>query len=369
MQELKCIWLLECEDLHHKAYIGQSLGYEKELPLILNRRLSELFNVDQRILMPIGFEEQMSYLHKQFSLPDVCKLLQKSLASWTKKQLDKTEAVADEPSKLLLTSIHEILLSSYAKIGETTLTGIDLQLGQLTNIEFKSASPVVKLLAYPARSDKLTYKDGQDFDEQDSSDLKLVKFIHSIAVNIEICAMEVCAFNILTYKSMPLDFKADMAQQIWDEARHFILLADYLESHMGTVVGQYCYNFDVWNKHQLGDGLEEQLAIEQVIQEGDAVGNNMGLIFQLKQRGIHEKLQAILEYINADESMHTKNGNKWLNYICQRKGLNYMDILKTTSQKINKKLPGKFQLHESIYQFLEFPDEYITYTNQAFQNN
>ncbi|HEX3150051.1 MAG TPA: hypothetical protein VHR66_18385, partial [Gemmataceae bacterium] len=50
------------------------------------------------------------------------------------------------------------------------------------------------------------------------------RFCHSIYLDIEIQAMEVCGRNIIGYRQMPVDFKLDMARQIWDEGRHAMML-------------------------------------------------------------------------------------------------------------------------------------------------
>lgn len=369
LQDLKCLWLIKSTDLSEKSKIGLSIGYEKELIPQIHARIVQLFNPNTTPLEPEAFEKNIDSLLENRSIAEACKILQVSLLQYVSISLNSVCELADEPSKIALQQCEAALLKGLKTIGYPK--NQDNLINIVRSKQQNTIKPLDKLALpeLPGRPNNMRHFNGREAVlPSDSEEIKLAKFLHSIAINIEICAMEVCCYNIVKYAEMPIEFRTDMAQQIWDESRHYILLKDYINKYFKVSIGDYSYNFDVWEMHQCGSNLAEQLAIEQVIQEGDAIGNNVKLIHQLQHRGMHRELQVLIEYINADESMHTKNGNKWLNFICDREDIDYMQTLFTTAEKINKAIPGKIQFLPQVYEFLEFPPEYITYSSNFFES-
>ncbi|MBQ4800949.1 DUF455 family protein [Pseudoalteromonas sp. MMG006] len=359
LQELKAYWLIHSQDLYEKANIAQSMGYEKDLPEKISSRLTQLFNFSDESVQPVAFESQLSELLRNKSISDVAKIIHCSLIKLVKGQQQRIEKLADEPTFLLLIEASELLELGREKIGSSDAL-IEIDLAILNEDERDEKAALGQISELPGRPDSFVYSPEKDCDPEAASacETELAKFIHFVAIHIEVCAMEVCSYNILTYADMPQKFRTDMAQQIWDEGRHFLIFAEYLKSHLDTEIGDYPYQLDVWLKHQKGTGLLEQLAIEQVLQEGDAVGHNLRLIAGLKKVERYPELRELLSFINADETIHTRIGNKWLTYMCEQHHDNYLEILHTAAEKIGKTIPGNVKLRPAMLEFLGFPEVY-----------
>jgi uncharacterized ferritin-like protein (DUF455 family) len=179
------------------------------------------------------------------------------------------------------------------------------------------------------------------------------RWLHRIATDVEIDAMELCCRNIVDFRAMPLDFKVDMARQVWDETRHALMLRRFLR-RLGAELGDYPYSAAVWSKYMLGETLAERLAIEQVIQEGDAIEANIAFAELLVQAG-HVDLAEVIDFANADEACHAYFGNKWLRYLTNDDADEYWSVLNGACAKLRRQLKPTESMHIEIRRLTGFP--------------
>lgn len=111
----------------------------------------------------------------------------------------------------------------------------------------------------------------------------------------------IMARRFAEFREMRLEFKTDMARQVWDETRHALMMMRALLNEMGCDFGDYTYSDKVWLKHIVGDGLAEKLAIEQVFQEGNALQANIPFCESLNEGGVDDFAE-MLDYVDADDA-------------------------------------------------------------------
>ena len=110
------------------------------------------------------------------------------------------------------------------------------------------------------------------------------------------------------------DFIRDWSSVCDDEARHFILLADRLES-LGLSYGDHPAHNGLWEAAQsTRDNFPARVAIAPLVLEARGLDVTPGMIKRLKNVGDHESV-AILEVIYAEEIGHVAIGAKWFKYL------------------------------------------------------
>jgi uncharacterized ferritin-like protein (DUF455 family) len=137
-----------------------------------------------------------------------------------------------------------------------------------------------------------------------------VRLLHIALINLEIPAIEVCGRMIAEFPEAPWAMKLDLAHQIWDEARHAVMCADRLQE-LGGSIGQFPYHHRVWEHSVEGKTLAERFVTTQRIHEGNGLDQTMLARDALAQVGDMATSQ-IMDYIMADEVIHVRSGNQWL---------------------------------------------------------
>jgi uncharacterized ferritin-like protein (DUF455 family) len=139
----------------------------------------------------------------------------------------------------------------------------------------------------------------------------MAAFLHGNMFTIELCAAELCAEMIaLDAWSAPLGCLVDLAKQVQDEVRHFKILENLLLLRNGRV-GDYPIDTQIWDKFLLARNLTERLVIEQRIGEGIGLDGGLAL-YEEFGRQQDERARRAMEFLNADEMTHVRNGNKWI---------------------------------------------------------
>lgn len=139
-----------------------------------------------------------------------------------------------------------------------------------------------------------------------------IRLLHIALINLEIPAIEVCGRMIAEYPEVPWELKLDLAAQIWDEARHAELCADRL-TELGGHVGQFPYHHRVWDHSVAGETLAERFVTTQRLHEGNGLDQTLLARDLLAEIGDLPTSQ-IMDYIMADEVIHVRNGNKWIEW-------------------------------------------------------
>jgi uncharacterized ferritin-like protein (DUF455 family) len=160
-------------------------------------------------------------------------------------------------------------------------------------------------------------------------------FFHFILIDIEISAMQICAHMILKNQDMPFDFSTDLSKQIFDEARHAVVMQNFLEN-LGGEIGDYHYNDQSRTKYMTSPLLHHQLAIQQYIQEGDTYQDSLNFIDYLKNTQRTE-MARIFDFVNSDEADHAKIGEKWLLHLAEGNDIKLKKFVKQARLLIDAK--------------------------------
>ncbi|MGZ3458607.1 MAG: ferritin-like domain-containing protein, partial [Archangium sp.] len=278
------------------------------------------------------------------------------------------EATTDEPSRLLLEWCVGLASQQVEALrrwsdGSVRLRSVDAPSAG-PGLPYSGKEPLPQGVSVPRRREGLQFEKESILRPIDRPIQALVihpesmrRLCHFVYLDIEVQAMEVCALNIILFREMPLQFKLDMARQIWDEGRHAILLRQLLEKYGGRE-GDYAYGRAVWNRYFLGDTLAERLAIQQIVQEGNSVEGNAIFIQQLREAGETEAAE-LLEYVNADESVHVRIGNEWLLHLVEHSRSEYEASIKRAMGKIGVNIPGKAPINKRTRAISAFPMWFI----------
>lgn len=371
MLEIGGAWLASTADLEIKLALGNFLGFAgEELGRIEARARSLLAD---RLVMSAA-EDHEALLAQVSQIPEdhVRAGAFSALLAGLLKEVDAlgtaTDPVADAPTRRLLTE-----LSAELRAQELTLRALGRHHGDINFVppvtrvdaplhSYNGTEALPELVAIPNRPAKWKYDSNPVFTHTSLTDLlqrgeHLKRWLHEIGINVEINAMELCGRNIAEFRSMPLEFKLDMARQAWDETRHAQLMRDQLLA-LGGDYGDYTYNDKVWQKYMLGETLAERLAIEQIFQEGNALEANVAFGKALREVDAYD-LAAPLDYINADEMRHAFFGNKWLRVLCNDDNDAFITVVRSCAEKIGMPLRPRAPLHRQLREMAAFPEPLI----------
>ncbi|MEI6098771.1 MAG: ferritin-like domain-containing protein [Alphaproteobacteria bacterium] len=148
-----------------------------------------------------------------------------------------------------------------------------------------------------------------------------IALLHAVA-HIELNAVDL-HWDIIarfTTQPMPLGFYDDWVRAADDEAKHFNLLADCLES-LGTHYGAMPAHAFMWQAaaDTAGD-LLGRLAVVPMVLEARGLDVTPGMIELFAKAGDAQALAA-LKTIYAEEVSHVAYGSKWFNWLCGRDNL------------------------------------------------
>lgn len=142
------------------------------------------------------------------------------------------------------------------------------------------------------------------------------KSLHSIAINVEVCAAEICGQMILEYTDdMPWQFTVDMARQVFDEVRHAEIQLGRM-AELGGHLGDYDINIDIWRKFRVGNNALEQLMIQHRLGEGLGLDASYELADKFSKEG-EGRTARLFDYVTADEVNHVTYGNRWIRAILE----------------------------------------------------
>lgn len=124
---------------------------------------------------------------------------------------------------------------------------------------------------------------------------------------------------------MPLGFYDDWVKAADEEAKHFNLICDCLES-MGSHYGALPAHAGMWRAAEdtAGD-LLGRLAVVPMVLEARGLDVTPGMIDIFRKAGESGPIAA-LETIYAEEVGHVAYGSKWFNWLCGREGLDPKEV-------------------------------------------
>lgn len=167
--------------------------------------------------------------------------------------------------------------------------------------------------------------------------------IHAIA-HIEFNAINLALDAAFRFRDMPRQYYVDWLSVAFDEARHFQMLADRLQS-LGYEYGDFPAHNGLWEMAQrTADDAMKRMALVPRVLEARGLDVTPGMIERLDRVGDSETI-AILEVILEEEMRHVEIGSEWFRYCCKQRDLEpepvFLDLLK---DYFNGPLRGPFNI-------------------------
>ena len=165
--------------------------------------------------------------------------------------------------------------------------------------------------------------------------------IHALA-HIEFNAINLALDAIWRFPSMPAQYYADWLKVAQEEALHFTLLNQHLQSQ-GYAYGDFPGHNSLWEMVQkTEDDVLARMALVPRTMEARGLDASPPLRAKLAQAG-DMVAASILDIILRDEIGHVAIGNYWYNWLCQHRGLEPVSTYASlTIQYQAPKLRGPF---------------------------
>lgn len=164
-----------------------------------------------------------------------------------------------------------------------------------------------------------------------------VALLHAIA-HIEFNAINLALDAVLRFGwQMPLAFTRDWLSVAKDEARHFGLLQQRLES-MNASYGDLSAHDGLWEAaEKTADDVLARMALVPRVLEARGLDVTPGMIRKLRELGADEDV-ACLELILAEEVRHVAIGTHWYVDLCKQRGLPRVE---TFHRLLDEHMPGR----------------------------
>ena len=163
------------------------------------------------------------------------------------------------------------------------------------------------------------------------SDIGRLRMAHAIA-HIEFNAINLALDAVYRFRSLPEDYYRDWLQVASEEALHFSLLSEYLES-MNSYYGAYPAHNGLWEMALKTDhDVLTRMALVPRVLEARGLDVTQSMIARLEQVG-DDALVTILQIIYRDEIGHVGIGSHWFKYLC---GLQNRDSDQTFSKLLTE---------------------------------
>ena len=143
--------------------------------------------------------------------------------------------------------------------------------------------------------------------------------IHALA-HIEFNAINLALDAVWRFPNMPAAYYVDWLQVAQEEAYHFGLLADHLET-MGYQYGDFSAHNSLW---ELAEKTQDDVLARMALVPRTMEARGLDATPALRAKLAQAKDQAaaeILDIILRDEIGHVGIGNRWFAYLCQQRQL------------------------------------------------
>lgn len=242
-------------------------------------------------------------------------------------------AMNDEQENLFEQALNCLLLENPAD--KVTATE-SLQKAWLEGKLSSSSLSEVVSLDKPGRPDRPELVDPRAVPRRNLASLKgRLTLVHAIA-HIEFNAINLALDAVYRFRDMPEQFYTDWCLVAAEEAKHFILLSDYLKSH-GMRYGDVAAHNGLWEMAvKTDDDVLVRMALVPRVLEARGLDVTPTMMARLKPTG-DTRLIDILQTIFDDEIGHVKIGSYWYKSLCEERQL---DPDKTFLQLIEKYMQG-----------------------------
>ena len=171
----------------------------------------------------------------------------------------------------------------------------------------------------------------------------LAALIHALA-HIEFNAINLALDVIWRFPGMPETFYLDWLRVAREEAYHFGLLSDHLQT-MGYEYGDFPAHDGLWEMAQRTESdLMARLAL--VPRTLEARGLDASPPVRAKLQAVGDQVGAgIIDIILRDEITHVAIGNYWYRYLCDQQGLDAFSQYQVLANRYRApRLKGPFNL-------------------------
>lgn len=163
--------------------------------------------------------------------------------------------------------------------------------------------------------------------------------IHALA-HIEFNAINLALDAIWRFSDMPTDYYVDWLKVAGEEALHFSLLADHLQT-LGWRYGDFPAHNSLWEMAEktTGDLLARMALVPRTL-EARGLDASPPMRAKLAQAGDHAAA-AILDIILRDEIGHVAIGNRWYNMLCAERGLDPVALYPSLTKQYEAPVPRR----------------------------
>ena len=224
------------------------------------------------------------------------------------------------------------LVSPEQKVEASLALYEDMLAGKLS---LEALSEVIPL-PVPGRPDRPELVDAREVPRRNFNSLKgRLTLVHAIA-HIEFNAINLALDAVYRFQAMPEQFYTDWCRVAAEEARHFTMLSDYLESH-GMSYGDLSAHNGLWEMAVKTDfDVMVRMALVPRVLEARGLDVTPGMIKKLRSTG-DTRLIEILQVIFDEEIGHVKIGTHWYKTLCEQRKL---EPEQTFLQLIEKYMQG-----------------------------
>lgn len=182
--------------------------------------------------------------------------------------------------------------------------------------------------------------------------------LHSIA-HIEFNAIDLALDAVYRFAGMPQQYYADWLQVAAEEAHHFELINNHLDS-LGYSYGDFAAHNGLWDMAmQTKHSIMVRMAVIPRGMEARGLDVTPVIIKKLSAAGDSRAIE-ILEVILRDEIGHVEIGTRWFNYCCDQQNMPRQETFEKLMQRFAKgrvKLP----LHRSARKKAGFTEAELDY--------
>lgn len=185
--------------------------------------------------------------------------------------------------------------------------------------------------------------------------------IHSIA-HIEFNAINLAWDAVYRFREMPRQFYDDWVRVAEEEAYHFQLVRDHLNT-LGYDYGDFDAHNGLWEMavKTAHDSLVRMALVPRVL-EARGLDVTPGIMKKLKQHGDHHAV-AVLDIILRDEVGHVEIGSRWFHYLCEQQNREPESTFRCLLKEYMKGTDqiGKGPLHRQARLAAGFTEEELKY--------
>ena len=170
-----------------------------------------------------------------------------------------------------------------------------------------------------------------------------LSLLHSLA-HIEFNAMNLALDAIWRFANMPTQYYVDWLRVSKEEAYHFNLIENHLQS-AGVTYGDFPAHNSLWEMvERTTDAVIARMALVPRTMEARGLDAVPAIRDRFKQIKDHQVVE-ILEIILRDEVGHVLIGNQWFNFLCAKKNLSPIAAYKELARQYRAPvLRGPFNL-------------------------